>query len=202
MGRHSGLPTTTKNTMTQIEEITNTRLRQPNSMVASISSKILQIRKENIKQSLSDLNTIGHRQDYVATIDGVMYYDDSRAENVNATWFTFENLIRPVIWIAGGDSKQTDFSDLKPMARKNVKTLICVGKDNTNLKQTFQKNIKEIYEVGDLYEAVTMASLLAQENDIVLFSPACKSDNKKETYIERGNLYTENVKRLENEHRQ
>ncbi len=171
-------------------------------MVASISSKILQIRKENIKQSLSDLNTIGHRQDYVATIDGVMYYDDSRAENVNATWFTFENLIRPVIWIAGGDSKYTDFSDLKPMARKNVKTLICVGKDNTNLKQTFQKNIKEIYEVSDLYEAVTMASLLAQENDIVLFSPACKSDNKKETYIERGNLYTENVKRLENEHRQ
>lgn len=171
-------------------------------MVASISSKILQIRKENIKQSLSDLNTIGHRQDYVATIDGVMYYDDSRAENVNATWFTFENLIRPVIWIAGGDSKHIDFSDLKATARKNVKTLICVGKDNTNLKQTFQKNIKEIYEVSDLYEAVTMASLLAQENDIVLFSPACKSDNKKETYIERGNLYTENVKRLENEHRQ
>jgi UDP-N-acetylmuramoylalanine--D-glutamate ligase len=188
--------------MTQIEEITNTRLRQPNSMVASISSKILQIRKENIKQSLSDLNTIGHRQDYVATIDGVMYYDDSRAENVNATWFTFENLIRPVIWIAGGDSKHIDFSDLKPMAKKNVKTLICIGKDNTNLKQTFQNNIKEIYEVADLYEAVTMASLLAQENDIVLFSPACKSDNKKETYIERGNLYTENVKRLENEHRQ
>ena len=188
--------------MTQIAEITNTRLRQPNSMVASISSKILQIRKENIKQSLSDLNTIEHRQDYVATIDGVMYYDDSRAENVNATWFTFENLICPVIWIAGGDSSQTDFSDLKRLAKKNVKTLICVGKDNTNLKQTFQKSIKEIYEVGDLYEAVTMASLLAQENDIVLFSPACKSDNKKETYIERGNLYTENVKRLENEHRQ
>lgn len=188
--------------MTYIEEINNTRQRQPNSMVASISSKILQIRKENIKQSLSDLDTIGHRQDYVATIDGVMYYDDSRAESVNATWFTFENLIRPVIWIAGGDSKHTDFSDLKPLARKNVKTLICIGKDNTTLKQTFKKNIKEIYEVEDLYEAVTMASLLAQENDIVLFSPACKSDNKKETYIERGNLYTENVKRLENEHRQ
>lgn len=187
--------------MTYIEGLTNTK-KKPNSMVANISSKILQLRKESIKQSLSDLNTIGHRQDYVATIDGVMYYDDSRAENVNATWFTFENLIRPVIWIAGGDSKYTDFSDLKPLARKNVRTLICIGKDNTNLKKSFQKDIKEIHEVDGLYEAVTMASLLAKDNDIVLFSPACKSDNKKETYIERGNLYLENVKRLENEHRQ
>ena len=188
--------------MTYIEEITNTRQRQPNSMVASIPSMILQIRKESIKQSLSDLNTIGHRQEYVATVDGVMYYDDSRAENVNATWFTFENLIRPVIWIAGGDSKHTDFSDLKPMARKNVRTLICIGKDNSNLKKTFQKDIKEIHEVNGLYEAVTMASLLAEENDIVLFSPACKSDKKKETYLDRGNIFTDNVKRLENEHRQ
>ena len=185
--------------MTYIEDYTITSLRPSNSMVAGISSKVLQIRKENIKQSLRGLNTIGHRQEYVATIDGVMYYDDSRAENVNATWFTFENLIRPVIWIAGGDSKHTDFSDLKPMARKNVRTLICIGKDNTNLKQAFQKDIMEIHEVDSLYEAVTMASLLAQENDIVLFSPACKSDKKRETYIERGNLFTENVKNLEHE---
>ena len=188
--------------MTYIEEITNPRLRQPNSMAASIPAMILQIRKESIKESLSDLNTIGHRQEYVATVDGVMYYDDSRAENVNATWFTFENLIRPVIWIAGGDSKHTDFSDLKPLARKNVRTLICIGKDNSNLKKSFQKDIKEIHEVDGLYEAVTMASLLAEENDIVLFSPACKSDKKKETYLDRGNLFTDNVKRLENEHRQ
>ena len=187
--------------MTYIEEITNTSQRQANSMVASISSKVLQIRKESIKQSLSDLNTIGHRQDYVATIDGVMYYDDSRAENVNATWFTFENLIRPVIWIAGGNSKHTDFSDLRPKARKNVRALICIGKDNSNLKKTFQKDIKEIHEVKNLADAVTMASLLAKEDDIVLFSPACKSDNKRETFIERGNIYTENVQRLENEHR-
>ena len=107
-----------------------------------------------------------------------------------------------MIWIAGGDSKYTDFSDLKPMARKNVRTLICIGKDNSNLKKTFQKDIKEIHEVNGLYEAVTMASLLAEENDIVLFSPACKSDKKRETYLDRGNLFTDNGKRLENEHRQ
>ena len=181
--------------MTYIEEITNTRLRQPNSMVAGISSKVLQIRKESIKQSLRDLNNIEHRQEYVATIDGVMYYDDSRAESVNATWFTFENLVSPVIWIAGGDDSHTDFRDLKPKARKNVKTLIGIGKDS-NLKRTFNKDIKEIYEADSLETAVTMASILAKEEDIVLFSPACKSDVKGESYIERGNLFTKTVKQL------
>ncbi len=186
--------------MNFIEELTNTRQKHSYSMVTSISSKILQIRKENIKQSLSDLNMTGHRQDYVGTIDNVMYYDDSRAESVNATWFTFQNIIRPVIWIAGGYDRNTDFRELKQVARKKVRALICIGKYNANLKQTFQKDIKEIYEVRSMEEAVDTASFLANEDDIVLFSPACKSENESETYIERGNLFTENVKRLGNEH--
>ena len=185
--------------MTYIEELTNTKTKQPNSMVASISSKILQIRKENIKQSLSDLETIEHRQNYVATIDGVMYYDDSRAENVNATWFTFENIIKPVIWIAGGNDRNTDFSDLRHVAKKKVKALICVGKYNANLKMSFQKDVKDIYEVSNIEEAVETASFLAQQDDIVLFSPACTSDIEGETYIERGQHYTETIKQLENE---
>lgn len=180
--------------MTYIEQLTNTR--QPNSMVASISSKVLQIRKESIKLSLSDLNTIGHRQEYVDTIDGVMYYDDSRAESVNATWFTFENLVTPVIWIAGGNDNRTDFRDLKPQAREKVKSLICIGR-NSNLKRSFNKDIKEIYEADTLEDAIKMASLLAKEDDIVLFSPACTSAIKGETYIERGNLFIETVKQLE-----
>ena len=154
--------------MMYIEELTNTRQPQPNSMVASISSKILQIRKENIKQSLSDIGTICHRQDYIATVDGVMYYDDSRAENVNATWFTFENIVRPVIWIAGGDECDADMKDLRRMAKKKVKA-----------------------------EAVRTASLLAKDNDIVLFSPAAKTTG--ESFAERGELFTETVKQLENE---
>ena len=182
--------------MTYIEEITNTRLRQPSTMVAGISSKILQIRKENIKQSLSDLNNIGHRRAYVATIDGVMYYDDSRAENANATWFTFENIVKPVIWIAGGDASKPDFKDLKRVAKKKVKSLICIGEDYTNLKKAFQRDVKDIYAAPSLEDAVKMASLLAQDDDIVLFSPACKSDDNAETYIERGNKFTETVMQL------
>ena len=186
--------------MTYIEELTNTKQKQRNSMVAGISSKILQIRTESIKQSLSDLDTIEHRQDLVATIDGVMYYDDSRAETVNATWFTFENIVRPVVWIAGGYDRDTDFKDLKHVAKKKVKALICIGKYNANLKNAFQRDIKDIYEVKDLEEAVDTASFLANEDDIVLFSPACKSDKEDETYIERGNLFKATVKHLENEH--
>ncbi len=185
--------------MFYFEELTNTRLKRPSSMVAGISSKILQIRKESIKQSLSDLNTIGHRQEYVATVDGVMYYDDSRAENVNATWFTFQNIVKPVIWIAGGNDRNSDFKDLKSIAKKKVKALICIGKYNANLKKTFQKDIKDFYEVENLEEAVETAAFLAKENDIVLFSPACTSDKENQTYIERGNLFSETIKHLQNE---
>ena len=182
--------------MIYLEELTNTRPSKSSNMVASISSKILQLRKESINQSLSDPTTIGHRQEYVDTVDGVMYYDDSRAENVNATWFTFENIVRPVIWIAGGDESQIDIKDLKRAVRKKVKALIFLGNDNSELTKAFQKDVKDIYYSSCLEDAIKTASLLAQEDDIVLFSPACKSSNAYETYNERGNLFAETVKQL------
>lgn len=187
--------------MTYFEELTNTR-RKSENMAAGISSMILQIRKQNIKDSLCDMDSIVHRQQYIANIEGVMYYDDSKAESVNATWFTFENIIDPVVWIAGGKAKDTDFSDLIPMAKKNVKALICIGKDNSNLMKTFGESINEIFEANNIDEAVNMASIIAQEDDIVLFSPACKSDKAKEDYATRGNQFAESVKRIQDEHYQ
>ena len=170
-------------------------------MVDGISSKVLQIRKESIKLSLSDLNTVDHRQEYIATVDGVMYYDDSRAENVNATWFTFQNIVKPVVWIAGGDDSMADFKDLKKVVKQKVKAMVCVGEDNVKLKKAFHKDITDLFEVESIDEAVNLASLLAQDNDIVLFSPACKSAIG-ETYTERGNQFTETVRRLEHERHQ
>ena len=187
--------------MTYYEEITNARLKRPSTMVDGISSKVLQIRKENIKLSLSDLNTVGHRQEFITAIDGVMYYDDSRAENVNATWFTFQNIIKPVVWIAGGDDSATDFKELKKVVKQKVRAMVCIGEDNAKLKKTFQKDISEMFEVESIDEAVNLASLLAEDDDIVLFSPACKSATG-ETYVERGNMFTETVKRLEHERHQ
>ena len=163
---------------------------------------ILQLRKENIKQSMSDLNAIGHRQEYVATINGVMYYDDSRAENVNATWFTFENIVTPVIWIAGGDNSMIDFKELKRITKNKVKMLIWFGKDNHRMKKTFAKEVSEFYEADNIEDAVKMASLLSKEDDIVLFSPACHSTEIGETFVERGNLFKKTVKQIENESRE
>jgi UDP-N-acetylmuramoylalanine--D-glutamate ligase len=187
--------------MTYFEELINTKPKQPSTMVASISSKVLQIRKESIKLSLSDLNTVDHRQEYITTVDGVMYYDDSRAENVNATWFTFQNIVKPVVWIAGGDDNMADFKDLKKVVKQKVRAMICVGEGNVKLKKTFHKDITEFFEVESMNEAVNLASLLAQDDDIVLFSPACKSAIG-ETYTERGNQFTETVRRMEHERHQ
>ena len=184
--------------MTYLEQLTNTRQRS-RSMAAGISSMILEIRKESIKQSLGDMETMKHRQDYVATIDGVMYYDDSKAESVNATWFTFENIVNPVIWIAGGNDKTSDFTDLRPAVRENVRALICIGPNNANLKRTFRDDISEIHQVDSIEKAVEMASQLAKEDDVVLFSPACPAGKNAESNEQRGNRYIESVKQLENE---
>ena len=187
--------------MTYFEELINTKPKQPSTMVDGISSKVLQIRKESIKLSLSDLNTVDHRQEYIATVDGVMYYDDSRAENVNATWFTFQNIVKPVVWIAGGDDSTADFKDLKKVVKQKVKAMVCVGDNNAKLKKAFHKDVNDMFEVETIDEAVNLASLLAQDDDIVLFSPACKS-SIGETYTERGNQFTKTVRRLEHERHQ
>ena len=183
--------------MTYLEELTNIQPKRPENMAAAITPMILQIRKEHIKQSLCDLETVKHRQDYVGTINGVMYYDDSKAESVNATWFTFGSIVNPVVWITGGDDKKCDFSELQPLVRKSVRAMICVGKNNKNLRNAFQKVAGKIYRAENMEEAVHLASSLAHENDIVLYSPACKSENTKESYIERGNQFIASVKQLE-----
>ena len=184
--------------MTYFESLTNTR-RKTDSMAANINAMILDIRKENIKRSLSDWETVGHRQEYVDTIDGIMYYDDSKAENVNATWFTMESLVRPVVWIAGGNDSNTDYNDLKDTVRQNVRALVCIGKDNSRLKDAFSKAVSDIYEAKSVEEAVNIASLLAKEEDIVLFSPASHSESRRENFEKRGNRFVESVKALGNE---
>ena len=183
------------------EKTENLTKRRPENMASSITSKILEIRKESIKNCMGDLNTLSHRQHYIDTIDGVMYYDDSRAENVNATWFTFQNIVKPVVWIAGGDDRVADFRDLKQLVKQRVRTMVCVGGDNAKLKKAFQKDITEIIEARDVAEAVELASMIARPDDIVLFSPACKSSTG-EAYADRGNLFTATVRRLEYEHLQ
>lgn len=165
--------------------------QRPANMASGISSKIVEIRNENIKRCMGD--TIAHRQQYIGTIDGVMYYDDSKAENVNATWFTFENIVNPVVWIVGG-SCHNNYSELIDTARKKVRTIISIGNEQESIEMTFRGVVKEIYSANSIEEAVSMSSILASENDLVLFSPACKDDEMD--YNERGDRFVEEVKKL------
>lgn len=184
--------------MTYLESLTNTRVKSE-SIADNIHAMILDIRKESIKKSIGDWETVGHRQKYVGTIDGVMYYDDSKAENVNATWFTMENIVRPVVWIVGGNDALTDYKDLFDSVRRNVRAMVCIGKDNSKIKHDFSSIVGEIYEAKSLEEAVNVASLLAAKDDIVLFSPACRSENRRENFEKRGLRFIKSVNALKHE---
>ena len=175
------------------EKTENLTKRRPEGMASNITSKVLEIRKESIKNCMDDLNTMAHRKHYIDTIDGVMYYDDSQAESVNATWFTFENIVNPVVWIVGG-SCHNNYSELIDTAREKVKAIIAIGNEKENIDMTFKYVVDEIHEAKSFAEAVHMAYAIAEENDIVLFSPACK--DKEMDYVTRGNAFVKEVKSL------
>lgn len=167
--------------------------RKPEGMASGISAKVLEIRKESIKNCMGDLNTMPHRQHYLGTFDGVMYYDDSQAESVNATWFTFENIVKPVVWIVGG-SCHSNYSDLISTAKKSVKAIISLGEEQENIEMTFKGVVDEIHTANSIPEAVRLASKIAKKNDIVLFSPSCK--DKEMSFDMRGAMYIQEVKNL------
>ena len=167
--------------------------RKPENMASSIAAKVLEIRKESIKNCMGDFTTLCHRQHYIDTIDGVLYYDDAQAESVNATWFTFENIVNPVVWIVGGNG-HNNYSELIETAKQKVKAIVSLGAEKENIEMTFRGVVNEIYEASDIMEAVRVASIIAEENDLVLFSPACK--DQEIGYEERGNMFIDEVKKL------
>ena len=166
---------------------------KPGNMASGITTKVLGIRKDSIKNCMGDFNTMSHRQHYIDTIEGVMYYDDAQAESVNATWFTFENIVNPVVWIVGGSS-HTNYSELIETAKLKVRSIVCLGAEQENIAMTFRGVVNEIHEASDLAEAVKIASIIAEENDLVLFSPASKDwEFDADT---RGNMYIDEVRKL------
>ncbi len=167
-----------------------------NSMAAGVATKLLDIRNESLKQSLSDFQNIAHRIEFVANVHGIAYYNDSKATSVNATWYALETFDRPVVWIAGGQDKGNDYSSLIPLVKQKVKALICMGADNSKLKQFFGELIEPIVEVSSAEEAVMVASMLASKGDVVLLSPACASFDRFKNYEERGDSFKSAVKAL------
>lgn len=167
-----------------------------NSMAAGIAGKLLNIRKETIKQCLSDFQNIAHRLEYVANVHGVSYINDSKATNVNSTWYAIESMEKPVVWIVGGVDKGNDYEILKELVKKKVKAIICLGTDNSRIHEAFGKLVPVMVDTQSASEAVFAASNLASNNDVVLLSPACASFDLFENFEDRGNQFKDAVKKL------
>ncbi len=167
-----------------------------NSMAAGIAGRILDIRKDIIKESLSDFQNVEHRLEHVARIHGVDFINDSKATNVNATWYALESMQNKVVWIAGGIDKGNDYSLLKDLVKKHVKAIICLGKDNTNIINAFKNDVETIIETTDMDEAVKLGLHFGKMDDVVLLSPACASFDLFENFEERGNKFKQAVNRL------
>jgi UDP-N-acetylmuramoylalanine--D-glutamate ligase len=167
-----------------------------NSLAAGLAAKLLQIRKDTIKQGLSDFQNIAHRLEYVANVHGVAYINDSKATNINSCWYALESMDRPVVWIAGGVDKGNDYNALMPLVKKKVKALICLGLDNSKLFEAFADVVPNIVEAASADEAVFLSSNFAQKDDVVLLSPACASFDLFENYEDRGLKFKEAVKKL------
>jgi len=167
-----------------------------NSMAAGIAGRIFDIRKDVIKESLSDFQNVEHRLEFVARIHGVDFINDSKATNVNSTWYALESMSNPAIWIAGGIDKGNDYSLLKELVGKKVKSIICIGKDNKKLIDAFQDVVEFIVEASSMDEAVKYGLYMASREDVVLLSPACASFDLFENFEERGNKFKNAVARL------
>lgn len=167
-----------------------------NSMAASIAARILDIRKDIIKQSLADFQNVEHRLEYSATIHGIEFINDSKATNVNSTWYALESMNKPVVWIAGGVDKGNDYNFLKELVKKKVKAIVCLGVNNKRIHKAFSGIIPDIFDTSSATEAVEAAARLASHGDAVLLSPACASFDLFSNYEDRGNQFKNAVKNL------
>ncbi len=167
-----------------------------NSMAAGVAGRLIDIRKDSIKQSLSDFKNEKHRLETVATIHGVTYVNDSKATNINAAWFALESQQGRVIWIAGGVDKGNDYTALIEQVSRRVGVLICLGKETRKLAETFTNHVEKVYKTERMEEAVTIAYRVAQPGDTVLLAPACASFDLFENYEDRGNRFINAVKKL------
>ncbi|MCD4771929.1 MAG: UDP-N-acetylmuramoyl-L-alanine--D-glutamate ligase [Bacteroidales bacterium] len=167
-----------------------------NSMAAGIGSKLIGIRKDTIKKCLTDFQNIEHRLEFVATIHGVDFINDSKATNVNSAWYALESIDNSIIWIAGGIDKGNDYSSLKSLVRKKVKAIVCLGVDNSVIHDYFAGDVEIIVDTKSASEAVHSAFNLSNHGDAVLLSPACASFDLFNNYEDRGEKFKTAVNNL------
>jgi UDP-N-acetylmuramoylalanine--D-glutamate ligase len=167
-----------------------------NALAAGLASRILEIRKDVVRESLQDFTNVEHRLEFVAKVNGIEFINDSKATNVNSAWFALESMDKPVIWVVGGVDKGNDYSELTPLVKDKVKAIICLGIDNQKIIEAFQDIVETIVEAKSASEAVTLGYQLAKKEETVLLSPACASFDLFENYEDRGNQFKQAVRSL------
>ncbi|HLV43036.1 MAG TPA: UDP-N-acetylmuramoyl-L-alanine--D-glutamate ligase [Brumimicrobium sp.] len=167
-----------------------------NSLVAGIAGRLLDIRKESIRESLADFTNVEHRLEFVAKVNGIEFINDSKATNINATWYALESMLNPTVWVVGGVDKGNDYEELIPLVREKVKAIICLGKDNSKIIEAFTGVVDTIIETQSPVEAVGYGYQLAKKDETVLLSPACASFDLFENYEDRGQQFKNAVRSL------
>lgn len=167
-----------------------------NAMAAATTAKLLNIRKETIRQSLQSFQGVEHRLEQVLKINKVQYINDSKATNVNATFFALDSMEHPTVWIVGGVDKGNDYSELYNLVNQRVKAIVCLGVDNSKIVEAFGNCVEQMVETSSMEDAVRVAYKLAQAGDNVLLSPACASFDLFENYEDRGRQFKHAVRNL------
>lgn len=167
-----------------------------NSMAAGMSASLFNIKKETIRHALEDFEAVEHRLEYVDTIGGVRYINDSKATNVNSTWYALESMTTPTVLILGGKDKGNDYTEIEALVGEKVKAIVCMGKDNAKLLDFFSGKVPELRDTHSIQEAVKACAKLATEGDTVLLSPCCASFDLFTSYEDRGRKFKEEVRRL------
>jgi len=167
-----------------------------NSMAAGIAARVLEIRKDVVRESLSDFQNVEHRLEHVAMVHGIEFINDSKATNVNSAWYALESMDKPVIWIVGGVDKGNDYNMLRDLVKQKVKAIVCMGADNAKIHKAFGGLVPHLVDVASAEQAVRSGYELAEKGDVVLLSPACSSFDLFENYEERGRKFKTAVKSL------
>jgi UDP-N-acetylmuramoylalanine--D-glutamate ligase len=167
-----------------------------NAMAATSVAKIMQIRNATIRESLSNFQGVEHRLEKVLKIQNVQYINDSKATNVNASFFALDSMTTPTVWIVGGVDKGNDYNELMSLVHEKVKGIICLGVDNKKIIDAFGNVVDVMIEVDNMADAVRMAQRMTEKGDTVLLSPACASFDLFENYEDRGRQFKQAVYNL------
>ncbi|MFN3341199.1 MAG: UDP-N-acetylmuramoyl-L-alanine--D-glutamate ligase [Flavobacteriales bacterium] len=167
-----------------------------NSMASGIAARLLEIRKETIRECLMDFQNVEHRLEFVTRVHGIEFINDSKATNVNSTWYALESINKPIVWIVGGVDKGNDYSMLDELVQQKVQAIVCLGTDNSKIVSHFSGKVQTIVEAKSADEAVALSYRLAKKDQVVLLSPSCASFDLFENYEERGQKFKQAVKAL------